>query len=372
MSSGTRQLPPPGQTNIPRRALAPPPRGAMPPPRRYTVDHGVRLVSHRDGVELAASVFLPTPDAVDDAEPDESSASAKKRTDDRSRVVTPRSSDAASSASPAPPPPRHRHRLEKHGFVMVHAHPKFGGSPEMMHALAADMASHGASVVNLALRGAGGSGGAASWQGDAGEVSDVLSAADHARDQLGCEYVHLLGYSFGATVAGAAIDQRDFIATYVALAYPLGHWWSRGVFGVGAKLLMHRHTAPLKDSVKPKLFVIGTEDEFTSAGGTERFARKCAEPREVIIIEGADHFGFVAGEALERVAADARRFARDHEAYVDATAGRRSFDESDEEREAESFFADVYKDVMTPPRPTKRKSEEGRGGGAKGDPSRAA
>ena len=165
-----------------------------------------------------------------------------------------------------------------HGVVIIHAHPKFGGAPEMMRALAAELASHGIRVVNLALRGAGASGGSTSWQGDGGEVADVVTAADYARETLRCRYVHLVGYSFGATVAGAAVDARDFISTYVAVAYPLGHWWSRGIFGFGAKLLMHRHTDPLKESVKPKLFVIGTEDDFTSRGATERFARRCCAP----------------------------------------------------------------------------------------------
>ena len=48
--------------------------------------------------------------------------------------------------------------------------------------------------------------------------------------------MHLLGYSFGAAVCGGAIDKREFIATYVAVAYPLGHWFSRGALGVGAKI----------------------------------------------------------------------------------------------------------------------------------------
>ena len=49
---------------------------------------------------------------------------------------------------------------------------------------------------------------------------------------------------------------------------------------IGAKLL-HRHTDPLKESVKPKLFVIGTEDDFTSRGATERFARVLRRGRGV-------------------------------------------------------------------------------------------
>ena len=55
---------------------------------------------------------------------------------------------------------------------------------------------------------------------------------------------------------------------------------------------MHRHTDPLKESVKPKLFVIGTEDDFTSRGATERFARRCCAPWDVRVYEDADHFAF--------------------------------------------------------------------------------
>ena len=92
----------------------------------------------------------------------------------------------------------------------------------------------------------------------------VTAAADYAHDTLHAHHVHLLGYSFGATVTGAALDARPFISTYTAVAYPLGHWWAKGVFGFGAKLLMHHHTAHLKGSGKPKLFLIGDNDDFTS------------------------------------------------------------------------------------------------------------
>jgi alpha/beta superfamily hydrolase len=45
----------------------------------------------------------------------------------------------------------------------------------------------------------------------------VVAAAEHAHGALGAKHVHLLGYSFGATVAGAALDARDFIASYTAV-----------------------------------------------------------------------------------------------------------------------------------------------------------
>lgn len=199
---------------------------------RFTVDH-VRITS-RDQTSLAASVFTPF---------DNDEAAADEDDDDTSR--------------------RRGAAFAGHATVMVHAHPKFGGTPEMMHELAADMATHGMQVVNLSLRGVGGSSGAASWVGDAGEVHDVEAAAQYAHDTLMAKHVHLLGYSFGATVCGAALDTRPYIATYTAVAYPLGSWLSKGVFGFGAKLLMHHHTNQLKASIKPKLFLIGDRDDFT-------------------------------------------------------------------------------------------------------------
>lgn len=275
----------------------------MKSPPRYTVDHEVRFASNRDGVELASSVFLPADWSATLPE------KGKGNNDTSERSETTRGAEATSSS---------RDR-EKHGVVMVHAHPKFGGAPEMMHGLAADMATHGVAVVNLALRGAGLSGGASSWRGDNGEVSDVVTACDHAREALGCDRVHLMGYSFGATVCGGAIDKRDFIATYVAIAYPLGHWFSRGVLGVGAKILMHAHTPALKESTKPKLFLIGTADDFTSRGATERFAKRCSEPWRVETHEGCDHFGFVSPPWCERAGRDARGFFKTTNAYVDVT-----------------------------------------------------
>ena len=270
----------------------------MPSPLWYTVDHSVRFTSNRDAVDLAASVFLPVEDDL------------KTNTLRVGNNVTPKG-----AAVPGP--------TDRQAIVMVHAHPKFGGAPEMMHGIAADMAAHGLCVVNLALRGAGESKGEPSWRGDCGEVSDVVTACDYAKDTLKCDKVHLMGYSFGATVCGGAIDKRDFIATYVAVAYPLGHWFSRGVLGIGAKLIMHAHTPSIKDSTKPKMFIIGTADDFTSKGATERFANRCAQPYIVKPYEGCDHFGFVSGKECEQLCKDARQFFQSTKKYVDASNSKK-------------------------------------------------
>ena len=203
-----------------------------------------------------------------------------------------------------------------HAMVTAHAHPKFGGSPDMMHRLCAHMASSGCKVVNLHLRGAGASGGVGSWQGTGGEVSDARAAIDFAVRELGATRVHLMGYSFGSTVLGAAIDHRREVATYTAIAYPLGtfHAWSKGAMGFGAKLLMRAHCGAVRASRTPKLFVVGDKDDFTKVSTLRRFAYGCEGGTGVnkfIEYERANHFGFVTSPWSGRVCDDVRGFIAD-------------------------------------------------------------
>ena len=251
----------------------------------------VRFTS-RDGVVLAADLFLPA------------GASRASFDDDGDDAPGPRTIVADPAFRDGAP----------HAMVTCHAHPKFGGSPDMMHRLCAHVASSGCAVVNLHLRGAGSSGGRGSWQGTGGEVDDARAAIDFAIARLRAKTVHLMGYSFGATVLGAVIDHAPQVATYAAIAYPLGthHFWSKGLFGFGAKLLMRAHCAPLRASATPKLFVIGTRDCFTKRSTLERFARGCAgDANEFVEFEGADHFGFVASPWSGRVCDTVRGFIAD-------------------------------------------------------------
>jgi len=254
----------------------------------------------RDGVVLVADLFLPagaSRASFDDGEGASGSRDGDDAPGPRTIVADPAFRDGA-----------------PHAMVTCHAHPKFGGSPEMMHRLCAHLASSGCAVVNLHLRGAGSSGGRGSWQGTGGEVDDARAAIDFAIARLRAETVHLMGYSFGATVLGAVIDHAPQVATYAAIAYPLGthHFWSKGLFGFGAKLLMRAHCAPLRASATPKLFVIGTRDCFTKRSTLERFARGCAGNANAFVeFEGADHFGFVASPWSGRVCDTVRGFIAD-------------------------------------------------------------
>ncbi|PPR82584.1 hypothetical protein GOBAR_AA38135 [Gossypium barbadense] len=91
----------------------------------------------------------------------------------------------------------------------------------------------------------------------------------------------LLYIKLGAPIAGSAVDQIEHIIGYVSLGYP---------FGMMASILFGRHHKAILQSPKPKLFVMGTEDGFTSVKQLDNKLKSAAGHNETRLIEGAGHF----------------------------------------------------------------------------------
>lgn len=85
----------------------------------------------------------------------------------------------------------------------------------------------------------------------------------------------------GAPIAGSAVDLVDEIVGYVSLGYPFG--WT-------ASILFGRHHKAILQSPKPKLFVMGTKDGFTSVKQLANKIKTAAGRAETHLIEGASHF----------------------------------------------------------------------------------
>lgn len=85
----------------------------------------------------------------------------------------------------------------------------------------------------------------------------------------------------GAAIAGSAVDKVNQVIGYVSLGYP---------FGLTASILFGRHNKALLQSSKPKLFVMGTKDGFTSVKQLENKLKTSAGRNEIHLIEGAGHF----------------------------------------------------------------------------------
>lgn len=73
----------------------------------------------------------------------------------------------------------------------------------------------------------------------------------------------------------------DEVVGYVSVGYPFG--WT-------ASILFGRHHKAILQSPKPKLFIMGTKDGFTSVKQLANKIKTAAGRAETHLIEGASHF----------------------------------------------------------------------------------
>lgn len=148
-------------------------------------------------------------------------------------------------------------------------------------------------VVTFDMRGVGRSTGRASLTGFS-EVSDVVSVCKWVSANLSANRILLVGSSAGAPIAGSAVDQVEEVVGYVSLGYP---------FGLTASILFGRHHKAILQSPKPKLFVMGTKDGFTSVKQLQSKLKSASGRIETHLIEGVSHFQ-MEGPAYDAQMAD--------------------------------------------------------------------
>jgi uncharacterized protein len=170
-----------------------------------------------------------------------------------------------------------------HAAIVCHPHPLFGGTLHnkvVFHTMKA-LNSFGFPVLRFNFRGAGLSEGEHN-QG-VGEVEDVQTALDW----LNAEY-HLplifAGFSFGAAVGLRAACPDARVQALIGLGVP--------AIPVAADTEQARtyKFEFLRDCGKPKLFVSGGRDQFGPRAQLEALVATAAEPKTLVLIEGADHF----------------------------------------------------------------------------------
>lgn len=164
--------------------------------------------------------------------------------------------------------------------VLVHPFSILGGCQALLRGIATGLAARGVRAVTFDMRGAGRSTGRASLTGFA-EIKDVLAVCNWLSDTLSVNRILLVGSSAGAPIAGSAVDQIEQVVGYVSLGYP---------FGMMASILFGRHNKAILESPKPKLFVMGTKDGFTSVKQLNNKLSSAAGRAETHLIEGVSHF----------------------------------------------------------------------------------
>ena len=170
-----------------------------------------------------------------------------------------------------------------HAAVVCHPHPLFGGTLHnkvVFHAMKA-LNSFGFPVLRFNFRGTGLSEG--EHDNGKGEVEDVRTALywlDH-------EYhlpIVFAGFSFGAAIGLRAACADARVVAVAGLGVPVAP-----VSGDGEDPRLYTFEF-LQDCAKPKLLVSGARDQYGPRGKLEALAASLAEPKRLIMIEGADHF----------------------------------------------------------------------------------
>lgn len=98
--------------------------------------------------------------------------------------------------------------------------------------------------------------------------------------------VLIIGYSYGSMVGAAAASEIPKCIGYAMICPPLGYGWALFLFNAGTLQDM----AAVNMEGKPKLIMLGTNDEFCSIPAMQTFANTLPDPTTVEVHEGVDHF----------------------------------------------------------------------------------
>ena len=157
--------------------------------------------------------------------------------------------------------------------IVAPPHPELGGTlhDRVVYHATQGLLRAGCAVVRFTFRGAGASEG--TFTGGPGERDDFRAAIDVAAARYPGLPVWAVGYSFGSWIAidvGAA-DPR--VTTLVAIAPPIDGYDFAAATTAG----------------KPVFLIHGEFDHYTSTKAMQRFYGTLAEPRELVVVDSADH-----------------------------------------------------------------------------------
>jgi alpha/beta superfamily hydrolase len=182
--------------------------------------------------------------------------------------------------------------------VFAHPHPQYGGTmhTKTVYQSAKALARIGCAVLRFNFRGVGASEGA--FDSGPGEQGDFRAALDYMSARYPGVPLWAGGFSFGSWVAlevGAA-DPR--VSVLIGIAPPVATSVSGQNYTFEATLA----------STKPKFFAQGEADDVCPLEGMWRFYGTLHEPKELAVIDAADHLfdgkTQEVGEALEDLLVD--------------------------------------------------------------------
>src|SRR5438552_5482256 len=157
--------------------------------------------------------------------------------------------------------------------VFAHPHTEYGGTmhTKVVYQAAKALSRIGCAVLRFNFRGAGASSG--SFSDGPGEIEDFRAALDFMQARYPGAPLWAGGMSFGSYVALTAGAADPRVSTLIGIALPVSRYDFGGV----------------ERSTKPKFFIHGEFDELCPLKAMREFYARCAEPKELVVIDAANH-----------------------------------------------------------------------------------
>jgi len=158
--------------------------------------------------------------------------------------------------------------------VVCHPHPLYGGTlhNKVVHRVASTFHALGAAVLRFNFRGVGKSAGRHDY--GVGELDDARTAWEFMHTRWPNARRWLAGFSFGSWIAARLAAERDDVGQLLLVAPPV----ESSPFDV-------LHKSPV-----PKGVIQGTADDVCSLPRLMSEFPHWAEPKRLVMVEGAGHF----------------------------------------------------------------------------------
>jgi len=158
--------------------------------------------------------------------------------------------------------------------IVCHPHPQYGGTMhnKVVFRIARAFHEAGFAVLRFNFRGVGLSEG--THDEGRGEEDDLCAAMKFVNQRFAGAKLWLAGFSFGSAVMLRVGCRDSGVTGLVAAGFPASKYEFPGLTGCDM----------------PKLFVQGSLDQFGPVSELERFFSNLPEPKQLVVVEGADHF----------------------------------------------------------------------------------